>query len=624
MNTLLLPALDLLVKSTGILLLAFALQSLWRQSSAAQRCLLWGCTFTLLALLPVTLLVKPLWSVGPMSAPLPASSLPWETTVEIVPASKPLPPASDASAEASASTSWGITEMLFSAWLGGALVILLRRGLGVWQVKRMERQGTPLEDGRTRSMVHKLARDFGVFQPLTLLQSSRVPVPLTWGIFRPVLQLPNRALSWSDASLEAALRHELGHIRHRDAATRLFASLVGAFFWPNLLVWLAARAWRTAQEQACDDLVLRSGAPTETYAMQLLDAARSMNAISLSGSPVMAMARPSTLETRLSAIMDENRSRQPLQRSTWLISAALAVPLLLSCAVLQIRAQVNTPDSGSMAQTQMKRAQELIIPSIAFRDTSMKDAVAFLRRECEAQDPTVNSLRVVLAIPDDQLKDVRITLQLKNCPLHDALKYLTQLAGVRFRYDNTAIIVLPAEGKPEAILTNFYSGVAGIGGPSKDAQAWLETQGITFPPGTSAVASGKSYMIIRHYAAEIDKVNLIVEKYRKATGQTAALPAPPVDPNTPPLKKKAAAIIIPRVDFANTPLEEAVKFLQAESIARDPNKKGVNLSLKNPGTTPARIYLVLREVPLADAIGYVASLAKLKVSYGENAVIMEP
>ena len=624
MNTLLLPALDLLVKSTGIILLAFALQSFWRYTSASRRSLVWGVTFTLLALLPATLLLTPRWSVGPVTSTSPSAAATAAYPTGSVPTNAPVISTGPNGTQSSTTSSWGTTELLLSIWLTGGVLVLAHRLLGTWQLGRMRRQSLSMEDARVQGMVTRLTREAGIQRPIELLQSAEVPVPLTWGVIHPVLQIPQRALTWSDASLQAALRHELGHIRHRDAATRLLATVVCAVFWPHPLIWLAARAWRTAQEQACDDLVLRSGATTEIYAMQLLDAARSMNAISLTGQPVMAMARPSTLETRLSAIMDERRSRQPLERRAWVLSAATAAMMLFTCAALQIRAQENAPSAGSRAESLMKKAQQLVVPNLSFRDATLKEVVDFLRRECERQDPTVNALRLVLAIPEDQLKTVKITLQLKNAPLHEALNYVTQLAGVRFRYDNTAIIVIPAEGKPEAIVTNFYSGLEGIVKNYKDAQSWLETQGIQFPPGTDAVLKGKSFMIIHHYAGEIDKVNLIVEKYRQSTGQTPQPAGPAVDANAPRLKKKAAAIIIPRVDFSNTPLEDAVKFLQAEAVAHDPEKQGVNLTLKNPGSSPAKIYLVLREVPLTDALRYVASLAKLNVTYEENAVVMGP
>jgi hypothetical protein len=163
--------------------------------------------------------------------------------------------------------------------------------------------------------------------------SETCRVPMTWGIRRPVLMLPREALTWSDPRLQAALRHEAGHISRQDYLVRGIAQTACALYWPNPLVWFAARSLRVAQEQATDDLVLRAGTPPEDYAAQLFDAARTVAARGFFAPHAVAMASPSTLEDRVLAIVDDRRDRRPLSRGAAIVgSVMIALTLAISTA----------------------------------------------------------------------------------------------------------------------------------------------------------------------------------------------------------------------------------------------------------------------------------------------------
>ena len=339
MNTTFITVLDLLGKSAGILLLAFAVQSLWCRASAAHRCIVWMTTFGLLALLPVSIVIKPLWTVN-LSKPKPSTvvhSMPVTFESEPILASPPVmhePPVQRRQWPELSTEQW-----LALVWLSGVVLVLGKRGVGSLQVLRLRRQSKLLTDQRIQCMTDMLTVEAGIQRSIVLRSARCVSVPLTWGVFKPVLLLPETAVDWSDARLASALRHELGHIRHFDAASRMFMTLVCAFQWPNPLVWLAAMAWRTAQEQASDDLVIKAGSSSEDYAMQLLDAARAVQTFGLGNVPVMAMARPSTLETRLTAIMDTARDRRPISRKGTLAGLGLAALLFSLASFVRLGAE---------------------------------------------------------------------------------------------------------------------------------------------------------------------------------------------------------------------------------------------------------------------------------------------
>ncbi len=107
---------------------------------------------------------------------------------------------------------------------------------------------------------------------LSLISSS----PFVTGLLRPVIVLP----AWFDAEYNtcearSALAHELTHVRRGDLWALQVANIFVASLWFNPLAYLAASAFRTDQESACDADVLRDGhASPHAYGTTLVKAAR--------------------------------------------------------------------------------------------------------------------------------------------------------------------------------------------------------------------------------------------------------------------------------------------------------------------------------------------------------------
>ncbi len=89
--------------------------------------------------------------------------------------------------------------------------------------------------------------------------------------------------------------------------------------------------------------------------------------------------------------------------------------------------------------------------------------------------------------------------------------------------------------------------------------------------------------------------------------------------------KRAAAIILPKLDFRDATLSEALDFLREKSAALDPERKGVNLVLMPAAKGGApQITLSLSEVPLSEALRYIAALAGYEVTADEHAITLRP
>ena len=120
---------------------------------------------------------------------------------------------------------------------------------------------------------------------------------------------------------QAALVHELTHIKRHDRRTQAIAQLACAAYWFNPLVWYAASGLARERERACDDEVLRFGAKPSAYATLLLDLARTTNA-AWAPATALSMARPSAIEGRLLSILAD-AARTPHRSTRWLVGFAI-------------------------------------------------------------------------------------------------------------------------------------------------------------------------------------------------------------------------------------------------------------------------------------------------------------
>ena len=330
--------LDLLLKSAVVLLVAAGAAVVFGRISAANRHTVWLAALCALALLPVTKFAKPYWAYAvkakTATSALGASDVVSKTMLPAVQNNQAAPVIAEVPISWRTAMNWPAAGV--ALWLAGALVLLARRAAVSLRVRRLVKRSVEAVDERVLALAETLAADAGA--PVRMRVSEECRVPLAFGVRRPLVLLPMQALTWSDARLMAALRHELGHLRRGDCLTRLLADLLCAVYWVNPLIWLAARSLRVTQEQACDDLVLCSGADAADYASQLVDVVRSLGADRIATKYALAMAQPSTLETRVRSIVDETCDRRPLSRPVAAGGVGAVMVFLALCGAAQLSA----------------------------------------------------------------------------------------------------------------------------------------------------------------------------------------------------------------------------------------------------------------------------------------------
>ena len=348
---------ELFTKSILVVSAALILTALLRRRSAALRHAVLLAAFVCLVLLPLGKFAVPRWSLFGMGAAKP-------TPTQILPAFVITGRVAFAGA-APARFSWPEpARLLCGLWLTGAALLLGFRAFGAWQIANLRRTCTTPAGDRISGVAKNVAYELGCATPHEVRFSTATRVPCTWGVRRAVVLLPAEAAEWSKTHLIAALRHELAHVARRDYFTRWLSYSVCALYWPNPLTWIAARELKAAQEQACDDVVLRAGTPCVDYATMLFETAQACTGAPLRWRNAIAMARPSTLQNRVIAVVDETRDRRPAGSF-----AKLLIGMAVACAVgVSALAQIGdskrrVPEGPAPASRQVEiRAKFIEVP----------------------------------------------------------------------------------------------------------------------------------------------------------------------------------------------------------------------------------------------------------------------
>ncbi len=673
---------ELLVKSAAILLAAALIVRLWRGATAAQRHLVWLAGLVIVLLLPMTRFVTPRWSV-PLEQP---------TKISVPMTAFKLAPVEDtvvtgySVASAPRHTSWTFPDwrkVLLGAWLGGVFLLFGYRLVGSRRLSRLENRSVLLSDARVREMMSSVRRELKIERDVNIRVSEECRVPMTWGVLRPVLMLPSEALSWSDARIMAALRHEAGHIGRQDYLVRWLAQAACALYWPNPLVWIAARALRVAQEQATDDLVLRAGTAPDEYAAQLFDAARTVAERGFFAQHAVAMASPSTLERRMLAIVDERRDRRPLSRGAVIVGSVMIVLTLAisTAAQLQGADREPSPAAGTSEPAAAKPKELQVEIQARFVEMPLESDAAFWWNQFETV-PQGGQTGGVFSDPQFQVV-IRALSQKKGVDLMSAPRVTTKAK-------QQAVVEVIREFR---YPTEFDKGAEGIWKPTEFG---VKNVGVTLDVRSDIKADGSIELVLKPSVVEfLGFVDLDTGKSVAATrdkskpgavpdltpiepvsrlkpifserkiettvtlqdGYTVALSGiketvelKPFEKNRPERKlivfvsariidatgkkesadappasaaaEKAAKIIIPKLEFRDAGLRECVALLQQKSRDHSPDRQGVNLVFNLPAGDEPKITLSLTNISLLEAVKNVAQLSGVSFAAEPDALVL--
>ena len=247
-----------------------------------------------------------------------------------------------------------------------------------------------------------------------------------------------------------------------------------------------------------------------------------------------------------------------------------------------IRREVQLPETvtgGAVVQTKTgtQRLQEkmakIMIPSIEFRQANINDVVNFLVEESIRQDQEGGGVNIILnmsipgeegasspqpatseagndlfgelpagdaglgAAPATATGVKTITLNLRRISLLDAIKYITEVAGLKYRLEDNAVIITPAGVVSGHVITRMYpvqpsildvviqkdeteqdktSDFVEMGGGKTtikrgDVRDFFEKSGVPFPVGTSITYNPSiSQLIVANTPENLDTFERIL------------------------------------------------------------------------------------------------------------------
>ena len=231
-----------------------------------------------------------------------------------------------------ADTNWVVP--LLTIWAVGFAVVI-----GLWFIRWR----------RVRAMVRR-ATLLSTDAPIRVLSSAALLEPSVFGIFKPVLLLPEGIETrLTAAQLNAVYVHELCHVRRRDNLAAALHMLVEAVFWFHPLVWWLETRLIEERELACDEAVLQAGNHPRDYAESILEVCKLCLASPLTCASGVSGAN---LKKRIETIMSCRIGRRLNALNKLLLASVggLAVVIPIAIGLLNpARAQEQPPQTFEVA-----------------------------------------------------------------------------------------------------------------------------------------------------------------------------------------------------------------------------------------------------------------------------------
>ncbi|MBI2906661.1 MAG: M56 family metallopeptidase [Chloroflexi bacterium] len=225
---------------------------------------------------------------------------------------------------------WAILVVIVLSFAGATLSIM--------GVVYLSRRYTTLLSGGAPVLDHILegvARRAKTPPPRVLLCPDSCPICGAAGLLRPYLVLSRGLLDRLDhASLEAAVAHEMAHLRRKDHLLHIFVLVIRSLLFFNPAVLYLCNRILLESEKDCDRLALRFGISPSVYAESLLKVWRL--GIDYPGRTERLLrsflSSGSRVRQRVAALSGGEATLNPRQEGAWYVTAALlAVGLFFLC-----------------------------------------------------------------------------------------------------------------------------------------------------------------------------------------------------------------------------------------------------------------------------------------------------
>ena len=316
---------DCFVRPSIVLAIGLAVSTLLRRQPAAVRHWILAAAIGVAAVQPLVTLVLPAWQLPALAArhTSPVATPGAGRTDSDIAFEFMTPPST------AVTRNW--SRAAAAAWIGGAAMALAVLATAIAWLTVLGHRASTAGIEWTAALASVQGR-LGVNRHVRIAITRHPAMLVTWGAISPAILLPAGADSWAADRKALVLAHEIAHVMRHDWLVQLLAETARAIYWFNPLFWIACARLRHDSECASDDIVLETGIAGTSYASHLVDLARTFSVSGRTWLPAPSIARPSTLERRVRAMLNRRLNRRPISAFTRLALAALMLALTLPIA----------------------------------------------------------------------------------------------------------------------------------------------------------------------------------------------------------------------------------------------------------------------------------------------------
>jgi TonB family protein len=167
-------------------------------------------------------------------------------------------------------------------------------------------------------------------QRIRVYQSDAVSMPLTLGIFRNSIFVPETWAKWPPECRQLILHHEWSHIRRRDGIIKTLQMIARAIYFFHPLVWILNWQIDEMREMACDDETVTSKKPKALeYPRYLVKIAEEIVHVPRGcGSASALIRQKNELLNRVKYQMREDRMKKTSKKMIAIVIAGLILLIL--------------------------------------------------------------------------------------------------------------------------------------------------------------------------------------------------------------------------------------------------------------------------------------------------------
>ena len=218
-------------------------------------------------------------------------------------------------------------------WLIGSFLVLRNWISKQTRFSALVTTARQLPDFQQR--LRRLSLEIGLHRTPELRISSSFSEPGVWGVFHPVIVIPETMRQrLTRNELDAVLLHELTHIARHDNLVAHLNMAICVLFWFHPLVWWLDRRMLAEREIICDARVIQATGATPDYRNGLLKVLQLGSGLSVAG---ISCAGGGDLRKRIRSLMTSHvTAGTPAGSLKILLPVTAALLLLIALTVAAV------------------------------------------------------------------------------------------------------------------------------------------------------------------------------------------------------------------------------------------------------------------------------------------------